>query len=385
MKRYVIALKRLKIQDYIIVKIVANNTENQLKKLFNGEDLSVIENDFELIKYQNVFHDSASLKDAIHYADDVLKNNKLHGIKTIIFTDRYYPENLKKINNPPPILYYKGACLTKKHRKALACIGTREATKFSLNATNYLIPQWVNEEFVIISGLAKGVDTFSHTACITSKGITIAVLAHGLDQIYPLENEELANKIIELGGTLISEYPIGTKPDKFRFVERNRLIVGLSQGTVVFETKVKSGTMHAVQDTLNQNKPVFCPNPGNGNLIEQQEGLRYLIENNKAIQIENGANFEVPIYKLGYKLKHSPLRLNKIKEVYIKSLLNNSNVNIDFSVIEDGLRVEENRKKASFTVNKDKYEQLKELAYKNHLSTKDILNGLIEAVLSKNE
>lgn len=105
------------------------------------------------------------------------------------------------------------------------------------------------ENFSIISGLALGIDAESHKACLNVGGRTIAILAHGLDMIYPRENIELSKSILNNGGTLISEYPVGTKPDKFRFVDRNRIVSGLSKGTIVFETKEKSGTMHTVDYT----------------------------------------------------------------------------------------------------------------------------------------
>lgn len=381
MKEYVIALKELNIEDKEIIRMMEEFREDQFKDIFLNCDSTIIDSDLALIKYREIFSNTKKLKDALERALHILHENKSHGIRTIIYCDKIYPENLKKIDNPPPVIYSKGANFTKKHIKALACIGTRTPSKFSVNATNYLIPQWVNEGFIIVSGLAIGVDTLSHISCLESKGTTVAVLAHGLDNIYPSENKELADRIISSGGTLISEYPVGTKPEKYRFVDRNRIIVGLAAGTVIFEGKIKSGSMHSVDFSIQQNKPVFCPKPSDNISDTQQEGLRYLIKNNKAIVIENGASFEVPIFELGYKLKNSPVRLNKIKEIYIRSLLNNAYIDIDFNSILDSLLNKDETKRASVEVNKDNYEELKRIAADSHLTIKELVNSMIESII----
>ena len=114
----------------------------------------------------------------------------------------------------------------------------------------------------VVSGLAKGIDSYAHIGTIYAKSKTIAVLGNGLDVIYPKENEIIANKIIELGGCILSEYPIGTKPEKVNFPARNRIISGLSNGIIVVEAKKKSGTMITVDFALEQGRDVFVV-PGN--------------------------------------------------------------------------------------------------------------------------
>lgn len=385
MKEYAIALKNLNLDNNIINNIIVKYSEQELKDVFYNKDSSIFSNDLELFKYRELFENNKILDEALKKALHILEENKKYNIRTLLYTNRNYPANLRDIDNPPPILYIKGANYKKAFSKAFACVGTRVPTKFAVNATNYLIPQWVNEDFVIVSGLALGVDTLSHIACLESGGITIAVMAHGLDMIYPKENIELANRILNNKGLLVSEYPIGTKPDKFRFVQRNRLIVGLARGTIVFESKLKSGTMHSVEYTIKQNKLVFCPNPGDGKIDIQQEGLRYLINSNKAIVIENGVSFEVPIFALGYKLKSSPLRLNKIKENYVHALLSNISSKSSVDQIFIDINNKDQFKRKSISVNSVNYEEFKDIAEKNHVTVKELINVLIEQIVISNK
>lgn len=385
MKKYAIALKNLNLEDSIIINIIEKYTEQELKEVFNNKRISIFSDNLELYKYKEVFENDVLLDEALEKAKHILKENDKHKIRTILYTNRSYPLNLKSIDNPPPILYIKGSNYKKEYSKAFACVGTRNPTKFAVNATNYLIPQWVNEDFVIVSGLALGVDTLSHIACLESGGITIAVMAHGLDMIYPKENIELANRILNNKGLLVSEYPVGTKPDKFRFVQRNRLIVGLARGTIVFESKLKSGTMHSVEHTIKQNKLVFCPNPGDRNIDIQQEGLRYLINSDKAKVIENGVSFEVPIFALGYKLKNSPLRLNKIKENYVHALISNISSKSSVDKIFIDINDKDQFKRKGISVNSVNYEEFKDIAEKNHVTVKELINVLIEQIVISNK
>lgn len=383
MKMFAIALKELGMKDDLIIDIITRYNKQQLKDLFVHKDLSFFRSDLRLVQYSERFT-SSELENALQRALEIIKKNKINGIQTIIYNDKSYPQNLKNIENPPPVIYFKGKRPNNTFSKSLACVGTREPSKFSINATNYLIPQWVNEEFIIVSGLAAGVDTLAHISCLESGGTTVAVLAHGLDSIYPKENEQLAQKIVDNGGTLISEYPAGTKPDKFRFVNRNRLIVGIALGTIVFEMKIKSGTMHSVDYTLEQGKPLFCPNPGN-EINENLDGLRFIMKNKSAISIANGSSFEIPIFRLGYKLKHNPVHMMKIKETYVKSILSNTNIQVNYDEVLSKLSNNDNLKKKSIMVNNLQFEEFKKIADASHLTIKELLNTIIEQVVVNNK
>ena len=134
--------------------------------------------------YFDMFNNEAKVSEALSKADTILYRNKELGVKTTYYTASTYPIELAKIDNPPAIIYYKGAEFNEISDKTIACVGTRKPTRLSYNAANYLIPQWVKEDCSIISGLACGVDKISHQACITAGGKTIAVLAHEFKHTY---------------------------------------------------------------------------------------------------------------------------------------------------------------------------------------------------------
>ena len=163
-------------------------------------------------------------------------------IKTIKLEDSTYPEKLKEIYNPPKTIYLIG---NEKllNQKSIAIIGCRECTRYGAENAYKFGYELAKENICVISGFAKGIDTYSHKGAVSAKGKTIAVLGCGLDIIYPPENIELYKQILLQGGAIISEYPLGSKPEKHHFPERNRIISGLSDGVLVVEAKKKSGTM----------------------------------------------------------------------------------------------------------------------------------------------
>jgi len=186
----------------------------------------------------------------------------------ISFNDKKYPKTLKEIKNPPQNIYYKGKIIW--NQPCLAVIGSRncstENKKIATKIINGLPPQ-----VVIVSGLAKGIDAVAHASAIKSNKQTIAVLPSGIERIYPKENENLAKKIIEKDGLLISEYPSKTRPTKFSFVQRNRITSGLSSAILVIEAQMHSGTMHTVNFAKEQEKTIYA--------VPGSEGCDYLIIN----------------------------------------------------------------------------------------------------------
>ena len=205
---------------------------------------------------------------------------KKHNIEIITIYDKHYPEKLKQIYDKPIVLYVKG---NKKILNAfsLAIIGCRENSKYGEIATKKLSYELAKKGIVTISGLARGIDSISHSAILQAKGKTIAVIGSGIDNIYPKENIELANEIIKNGGAIVSEYIVGTKAEKMHFPARNRIISGMSDGVIVIEAKKKSGTMITVDFALEQGKDVFAL-PGNITSINS-EGTNELIKNGAKI------------------------------------------------------------------------------------------------------
>lgn len=319
MERYFIALYKLGINNELLIKTITDYDFDLIIRLFEG-NTDILLTKIEWLQYRKIFEDHLKVSAALEAADNILRINKQNDICTALYSTVNYPQNLMRMVNPPAIIYYKGANPNEGFEKAIASIGTRKPTRFGFNAINYLIPQWVNEGFAIISGLAAGVDRLSHIACIAENGKTIAVLAHGLDMIYPTSNKKLAEKILLCNGTLLSEYPVGTKPDKFRFVNRNRLIVGLSKVTVAMECDEKSGSMHTIEFAQKQNCPIFCPDPGE-NIQHSQLGLKYILNQNIGNVIKNGLDYQNVIKSAGYEVEHPPMKVRYIKEQYLRALI----------------------------------------------------------------
>ncbi len=185
------------------------------------------------------------------------KYMKENNIELIHIYDKYYPKELNEIYDKPIVLYVKGNKEILNGFK-LAVIGCREYTKYGEIVAKNISYQIAKSGIITVSGLAKGIDSIAHTSTLQAKGKTIAVIGSGIDNIYPTENIKLANEIIKNGGLIMSEYVIGTKPQKMNFPARNRIISGLSNGVIVIEAKKKSGTMITVDFALEQGKEVFA-------------------------------------------------------------------------------------------------------------------------------
>ncbi len=179
--------------------------------------------------------------------------------KAIKIEDPEYPEVLKKIKDAPKILYYKGI-LPSSSEKCIAIIGTRRCSPYGQQVALKISGELADAGLTVISGLAPGIDTFSHKAVIEKKKRTISVLGTGLDEksIYPQANLDLSRKIVEYGGCLISELPDGTNGSKFSFPRRNRIISGLSSAVLVIEAKEKSGSLITADYAIKQNKKLFA-------------------------------------------------------------------------------------------------------------------------------
>lgn len=184
------------------------------------------------------------------------KYMKENNIEIITINDKEYPELLKQIYDPPKRLYVKGN-KNILNNNSIAIIGAREATEYGKNAAKYFAYNLAKEGINIVSGLAKGIDSYAHIGAICSNEKTIAVVGTGLDIVYPKENKYLEEKIIKTSGAIISEYPLGTPPQKRNFPERNRIISGLSKGVIVVEAKEKSGTLITVDFALEQGRDVY--------------------------------------------------------------------------------------------------------------------------------
>ncbi|MEG0285153.1 MAG: DNA-processing protein DprA [Vagococcus sp.] len=193
----------------------------------------------------------------------------------ITIMEEEYPENLIESYNPPIALFYLGNINLLKETNRLAVIGSREASHFGKEMVSIIVPELCQKEICIVSGLAKGNDTFAHQAAIRNHGKTIAVIGSGLNIFYPKENENL-QQFIGREQLLLSEYLPGVRPLKYHFPSRNRIIAGISRGTCVIEAKEKSGTFITAQFALDEGRDVFAV-PGNP-LSKSSEGCLKLIQ-----------------------------------------------------------------------------------------------------------
>lgn len=188
---------------------------------------------------------------------------------------KYYPERLRNIDSPPKQIYCLGNLELLNYKHNIAMIGSRNCSFYGERAAKDFAFNLAKEDVCIVSGLAKGIDSFSHVGALNAKGKTIAVLGSGLDNIYPKENIKLVESIIKNNGLVISEYPLGTSALKQHFPARNRIISGLSDGVLVIEARKNSGTNITVDFALEQGKDVFVI-PGNI-YSKTSDGTNYLI------------------------------------------------------------------------------------------------------------
>jgi len=274
------------------------------------------------------------------YGTQQVNKAKHEGIDIIDFWDESYPENLKRIYDPPAFIFVKGT-LSKQDKYAISIVGTRLPSSYGKVVAEKIAKELAQKGLVIVSGLARGIDTISHWAAVQSGGRTISVMGSGLDHIYPGENKKLAEKIIEQGA-LISEFPMGTKPDAVNFPRRNRIISGLALGTIVVEAGLKSGALLTANYALEQNREIFAV-PGNINspkslgtnqiikdgaklissandvLIELEPQLKHFLKEDEAKSRELPQDLSELEKMLLETLSNVPIHIDKLSKVIGKS------------------------------------------------------------------
>jgi len=196
--------------------------------------------------------------------------------------DKNYPENLKKIDNPPLRLFIKGA-IKASDKRALAVVGSRRMSHYGEKVTQKLVADLVREKITIVSGLARGIDTIAHQTALKAGGRTIAVLGSGLEKIYPPENKSLVEKIIKGHGAVVSEFLPQQLPAVINFSARNRLIAGLSLGVLVIEGAARSGSLITARWAAEQGKEVFAV-PGPIDAVNSQAPLFLIKQGAKAVE-----------------------------------------------------------------------------------------------------
>jgi DNA processing protein len=188
--------------------------------------------------------------------DGEIEKMRRIGVQAFTYHDAGYPPRLKETYDYPPVLYVRGS-IEAEDEWCLAIVGTRGATMYGKQVTEEIVGDLSRRRITIVSGLARGIDTVAHRVALDSGGRTIAILASGLDTIYPGENAGLAKRIIE-SGALVSEYPVGIRPRADNFPRRNRIMSGMSLGTLVVEAGETSGALITAKMALDQDREVFA-------------------------------------------------------------------------------------------------------------------------------
>ena len=188
-----------------------------------------------------------------------LRRIEQSGVLLVTWEDQSYPAILKEIHDPPICLYVRGDLTALQNSSlTLAMVGSRYTTAYGESIAQQLATSAAHQGWIVVSGLARGIDTICHRSVVDAGGRTIAVLGSGLDRVYPTENIELCRSIVQKGGAVISEFPLGTSPDRQNFPQRNRIISGLSRGTLVIQASLKSGSLITAAFANEQGRNVFA-------------------------------------------------------------------------------------------------------------------------------
>jgi DNA processing protein len=249
---------RTRIALSLVPNIGANRARLLLNKVDRPQDIFKL-SESDILKIPGI--GKLSSKSLLSFnawdeVDHIINKSERLNCRLIIPEEDIYPNLLKEIPDPPLLLWVKGS-VDLLNNAGIAIVGTRSPSLYGKEVTKQFTSELVEYSVTIISGLAYGIDTVAHTTAVKTGGKTIAVLGSGIDRIYPSMNINLADKIIESGGAIISEFPPGTKPDYMNFPMRNRVVSGLSLGVLVVETANEGGSMITARLALDQNREVF--------------------------------------------------------------------------------------------------------------------------------
>ena len=236
--------------------------------------------------------------------------------------DDIYPQCLKEISNPPLKLYYKGNLDLLKDERLIAVVGTRNPSSYGKLCCEYMVKKMSRANITIVSGFAKGIDSIAHKTSLLTDGKTIAVIASGLDIVYPASNLSLYREIEEKG-LILSEYEAGVKPFKSNFPQRNRIIAGLSRGTIVVESKDRGGSLITADLALEFNRDVYAV-PGDV-FSEYSKGCNNLIRDARAKSLSN-INELLEDYSWNIEEKNENNKYTKNQLLILNSLSSEKNL-----------------------------------------------------------
>ena len=251
MDKYWIGLSSIEELSSSFILRLYNHFGN-IEQAFYANDLSAIEG-LSVAKAEKFMR----LRDKVD-PDKAFEAVQSRGINYLTFDDDGYPQMLRNIYDAPAVLYYKGDLFDCNLDRTLAVVGSRRATSYAKDALSKIISELIDTDICVVSGLASGIDTIAHTSSINNNLKTIGVIASGFDFTYPTANKDLYRKIEEGCGAVVSEYYPTFQPLQFRFPQRNRIVSGLSYGTLVAEASLKSGALITANLTLEQGRELMC-------------------------------------------------------------------------------------------------------------------------------
>lgn len=274
-KKYWVAFSALEIDSTFIQRLY--NYFGDVETAYNAtlNDLEQID-ELSVTKAKNFINKKKNVN-----PDKTLEEVQKRGIEILTFDDKAYPYMLSQISNPPMTLFYKGDLFSCNLERTVAFVGSRRASFNGKEGVRKIIRDLANTDVCIVSGLASGIDAVSHESAINNNLKTIGVIASGFDFIYPKENKHLYEKIENGCGAIVTEYFPTVEPLQFRFPQRNRIVTGLSYGTVVGEAALKSGALISANLTLEQGRELMCI-PGAINNVNT-EGVYKLIKDGAGI------------------------------------------------------------------------------------------------------
>lgn len=278
------------------------------------------------------FHDFKPCEDEILFIEK-------YKISPLFITDKNYPQRLLHCYDSPALLYYRGT-VDLNETKIISIVGTRNNSVYGKQVCEQMMEDLKGQHILIISGLAFGIDTIAHKAAIKNSLQTVAVLAHGLDMIYPAQNKSLAKQMTTQGG-LLTDFKSNSNPDKQNFPKRNRIVAGICDAVIVIESAVKGGSLITAEIANSYNKDVFAI-PGR-TTDNKSEGCNYLIKNNKAILITNAAdlldimNWNIKEKKPVKKQRELFIELTADEKIITDILLEKETAAIDELFLKSGL------------------------------------------------
>lgn len=240
------------------------------------------------------------------------ESNSVHSVRMLCYGDERYPKYLSDLTNAPPVLFVKGSFCAFENLPGVAIVGAREATEAGKEIARRIAMFMGGEGWPIVSGLALGIDAAAHQGALDAGGVTIAVLAGGVEKPNPAANTKLGYEILEAGGAWVSEHPVGTPPRKHHFVPRNRIQVGLSAASIIVEAKLRSGSITQARFCVSEGRPLFAvvPQDDNNPLGLNAEGTLHMVDEFSATPIKTRSDYPM-LLKLSMESRESLLKLQQ--------------------------------------------------------------------------